>query len=125
MHGIFFRGDLCSKVKIDTASIGKEEAMESGHRHTRRKGLVVINTGNGKGKTSAAIGVLLRAWGRGMKVAMLQFIKHSTANFGEHRAARKIGVVIKPMGDGFTWLSKDKEATRRLALDLWEECKER
>ena len=48
-------------------------------------GLVIVNTGNGKGKTTAALGVALRAWGRGLKVIVLQFIKHSTANFGgEH-----------------------------------------
>lgn len=98
--------------------------MES-KNHRRRKGLVVVNTGNGKGKTSAAMGVLLRAWGRRMRVTMLQFIKHSTANFGEHRAARKMGVEMKPMGDGFTWLSKDIDSTKRLALELWRECKEK
>jgi cob(I)alamin adenosyltransferase len=113
-----------AEIGIKSAAMGKAEAMES-KGHNRRKGLVIVNTGNGKGKTSAAMGVLLRAWGRGMRVAMRQFIKHSTANFGEHRAARKIGVEIKPMGDGFTWLSKDKEATRQLALDLWKECKEK
>ncbi|MDA2932956.1 cob(I)yrinic acid a,c-diamide adenosyltransferase [Acidobacteria bacterium AH-259-D05] len=94
-------------------------------RNPKRKGLVIVNTGNGKGKTSAALGVLLRAWGRGMKVSMLQFIKHSTANFGEHQAARKIGVEIQPMGDGFTWLSKDMEVTKGLALKLWNICKEK
>ena len=54
------------------------------------KGLVIVNTGNGKGKTTAAMGVLFRAWGRDMKVVMLQFIKHTTANFGEQRAAQKM-----------------------------------
>lgn len=89
-----------------------------------KKGLVIVNTGDGKGKTSAALGVLFRAWGRGMRVLMLQFIKHSTANFGEHRAARKIGIKIEPMGDGFTWLSKDIERTKALALDQWERTKQ-
>lgn len=59
-----------------------------------------------------------------MRVLMLQFIKHSTANFGEHRAARKIGIKIEPMGDGFTWLSKDIERTKALALDQWERTKQ-
>ncbi|MFQ5933594.1 MAG: cob(I)yrinic acid a,c-diamide adenosyltransferase [Dehalococcoidia bacterium] len=91
--------------------------------NSRRRGLVIVNTGGGKGKTSAALGVMFRAWGRDMRVSMLQFIKHSTANFGEHRAARKIGVEVKPMGDGFTWLSRDLEASVGLALDLWELAK--
>ena len=88
-------------------------------------GLVIVNTREGKGKTTAALGVLFRAWGRNMRVGMLQFIKHSTANFGEHRAARKIGLELKPMGDGFTWLSNDMEVTKGLAVELWQLCKER
>ena len=88
------------------------------------KGLVIVNTGNGKGKTTAAMGVLLRAWGRNMKVIMLQFIKHSTANFGEQRAAQKMGVEMRAMGDGFTWRSKDLEHTADLARAHWEDCKE-
>ncbi len=88
------------------------------------KGLVIVNTGSGKGKTTAAMGLLFRAWGRDMKVIMLQFIKHSTANFGEQRAAKKIGVEMRAMGDGFTWRSKDIEQTADLARAHWEDCKE-
>ncbi len=88
------------------------------------KGLVIVNTGKGKGKTTAAMGVLLRAWGRNMKVIMLQFIKHSTANFGEQRAAQKMGVEMRAMGDGFTWRSKDLDQTADLARAHWEDCKE-
>ncbi len=88
------------------------------------KGLVIVNTGSGKGKTTAAMGVLLRAWGRGMKVIMLQFIKHSTANFGEQRAAQKMGVEMRAMGDGFTWRSKDLDHTAELARTHWEDCKD-
>ena len=87
------------------------------------KGLVIVNTGSGKGKTTAAMGVLLRAWGRNMKVIMLQFIKHSTANFGEQRAAQRMGVEMRAMGDGFTWRSKDLEHTADLARAHWEDCK--
>ena len=88
------------------------------------KGLVIVNTGSGKGKTTAAMGILFRAWGRDMKVIMLQFIKHSTANFGEQRAAKKIGIEMRAMGDGFTWRSKDIEQTAELARAHWEDCKE-
>jgi len=87
------------------------------------KGLVIVNTGNGKGKTTAAMGLLFRAWGRNMKVIMLQFIKHSTANFGEQRAAQKIGIEIRAMGDGFTWRSKDLDESADLARAHWEDCK--
>ena len=105
-----------------TKATGEEPQSVKGARIN--KGLVIVNTGNGKGKTTAAMGVLFRAWGRGMKVIMLQFIKHSTANFGEQRAAKKIGVEMRSMGDGFTWRSKDLEQTAELARALWEDCKE-
>ncbi len=90
---------------------------------TPRKSLVVVNTGNGKGKTTAALGVLFRAWGRGLNVVMLQFIKSTTSNYGENRAAKKIDMEIISLGGGFTWLSKDIEKDKALARDLWEQCK--
>ena len=90
----------------------------------RRQGLVIVNTGDGKGKTTAALGVLFRAWGRDFNVRMFQFIKHSTANFGEHRAAKKIGLPIESLGDGFTWLSKDMDETTALAVAQWERCRQ-
>jgi cob(I)alamin adenosyltransferase len=89
----------------------------------RRKGLLIVNTGLGKGKTTAAFGMALRAWGRGMRVAVYQFIKPPTANFGEHRAAKRIGLPVFPLGDGFTWKSKDLERTRSLALEQWERAR--
>ena len=89
-----------------------------------KKGLVVINTGNGKGKTTAALGVLFRAWGRDMRVEMFQFLKHTGARFGEKRAADKLGIPIKAMGDGFTWRSKDMDVTIDLARQQWETCRE-
>jgi len=90
-----------------------------------RRALVIVNTGNGKGKTTAALGVLFRAWGRGYHVCMLQFIKSTTSNYGENRAASKIGMEIEALGGGFTWLSKDIEKDKALAHDLWERCKQR
>ena len=88
-----------------------------------RKALVVVNTGNGKGKTTAALGVLFRAWGRGYSVCMLQFIKSTTSNYGENKAAKKIGMEMIALGGGFTWLSKDIEKDKALARELWEQCK--
>ncbi len=90
-----------------------------------RHGLLMVNTGNGKGKTTAALGVMLRAWGRGWKVTMLQFIKTTTSNYGEHRAAQKLGIEIVPLGDGFTWLSKDIEQDRAHAREAWDLAKEK
>ena len=90
-----------------------------------KKGLVIVNTGNGKGKTSAAMGVLFRAWGRDMRVIMLQFIKHTGARFGEQRAAKKINVDMLAYGDGFTWRSRDMDKTAAMAREQWEVCKEK
>ena len=91
----------------------------------RKKGLVIVNTGDGKGKTTAALGLMLRAWGRGMRVCMLQFIKNEKANFGEIKAAHKLGLEITPIGDGFTWTSKDIDETIAHARHGWEEAKKR
>ena len=88
-----------------------------------KKGLVIVNTGNGKGKTTAALGVLFRAWGRDMRIVMLQFLKNENAHFGEIRAAHKLGINIRPVGDGFTWTSKDMDKTTALAIHGWEEAK--
>jgi cob(I)alamin adenosyltransferase len=89
-----------------------------------KKGLVIVNTGDGKGKTTAALGVLFRAWGRGMKVRMFQFIKNTGSHYGEQRAAEKVGIPILALGDGFTWLSKDLEQSGSLAAQQWDNCKE-
>ena len=90
-----------------------------------KKGLVIVNTGAGKGKTTAALGILLRAWGREMRVAMLQFIKNKGARYGEIRAAEKMGVEIIPLGDGWTFKSKDMDETIALARHAWKEAQER
>ena len=85
-----------------------------------RQALVIVLTGRGKGKTTAALGVVLRAWGRGMKTVVLQFVKARTANYGENRAARKLGIEMIPLGEGFTWLSKDIEKDKATARECWE-----
>ena len=85
----------------------------------RRKGLIIVNTGTGKGKTTAASGLAMRARGRGMRVAILQFIKPGTANFGEIRAARDLGITVAGMGDGWTWRSRDLDESAELARAGW------
>ena len=94
-----------------------------GRENTR--GLLICYTGNGKGKTSAALGTLMRAHGRGLKVAMLQFIKRKNSKFGEHITAEELGVEITPLGDGFSWCSEDLEKDRLFALECWETCKDK
>lgn len=89
----------------------------------QRNGLVIVNTGDGKGKSTAALGLLLRATGREMKVAMFQFIKSAETLYGEHVAAARLGVEIVPLGDGFTWLSENIDEDRKLAQAGWERCR--
>lgn len=84
-----------------------------------RHGLLIVNTGHGKGKTTAALGLLLRAAGRDMRVGMFQFIKSAETRYGEHVAAERLGVEIVPLGDGFTWLTENIDQDRALAERGW------
>jgi cob(I)alamin adenosyltransferase len=90
-----------------------------------KKGLLIVNTGDGKGKTTAALGMVLRAWGRGFRICVIQFIKAETGQWGEVRAAKKLGIEWHSMGDGFTWTSKDMDETTARALHGWEIAKEK
>jgi cob(I)alamin adenosyltransferase len=89
------------------------------------KGLVIINTGNGKGKTTAALGMMFRAWGNNMKVVMFQFVKSPEHESGEHKAARRIGIEIVPGGAGFVFNPQDTGKHRALAIEQWQEAKKR
>ncbi len=86
----------------------------------KHKGLVIINTGDGKGKSTAAFGMLLRAWGRDMRVAAVQFIKSQTSKYGEHRALAKMDVEVIPAGRGFTWTSLDLNEDAERARHGWK-----
>jgi cob(I)alamin adenosyltransferase len=104
-----------------------EEARErrrAARARRQQKGLLIVNTGNGKGKTTAALGILTRAWGREMRVGGIQFFKHENANYGELRALARMGIALAPMGDGFTWTSRDLDETRAKALHGWERAKQ-
>jgi cob(I)alamin adenosyltransferase len=93
------------------------------NRPAIKKGLVIVNTGYGKGKTTAALGILMRGWGREMRIGGIQFFKHETASFGEIKAARRMGIELTPMGDGFTWTSRDIDETQAKALHGWDVAK--
>ncbi len=102
-----------------------KEARIAARQNRKKKGLIIVNTGSGKGKTTAALGILLRAWGRDMRIGGIQFFKHETASFGELKALKKMGVELTPMGDGFTWTSKDLDETQAKALNGWEVAKQK
>ena len=88
-----------------------------------RRGILIVNTGDGKGKSTAAFGLALRATGRGKAVKIFQFMKVPTARFGEHRMFEQIGVPVEGLGDGFSWKSQDLERSAQLAREGWEKAK--
>jgi cob(I)alamin adenosyltransferase len=81
--------------------------------------LLLVNTGDGKGKSSAAFGVMLRALARGWKVAVLQFIKSGDWKVGEEEIGRQLGVDWWALGEGFTWDTADPDHDREVAQKAW------
>lgn len=89
------------------------------------KGLLMVNTGDGKGKTTAALGVLIRAAGRGMNCCLIQFMKSKNDRYGEHEALEKLGVEVHTMGDGFTWDTNDPAQDIKTSEETWALCVEK
>ncbi|MEP7147433.1 MAG: cob(I)yrinic acid a,c-diamide adenosyltransferase [Acidobacteriota bacterium] len=89
------------------------------------KGLLMVNTGDGKGKTTAALGVLLRAAGREMKCCLVQFMKSKNDRYGEHESLETLGVEVHTMGDGFTWDTNDRAADIKTSEETWALCVEK
>ena len=81
--------------------------------------LVVVHTGDGKGKTTAAMGTLLRARGHGWPVSVIQFMKSGRWRTGEEQAARQLGVDWWTIGDGFSWNSVDLPRSAGIAAEAW------
>ncbi|MBS1248570.1 MAG: Cob(I)yrinic acid a,c-diamide adenosyltransferase [Chloroflexi bacterium] len=84
-----------------------------------KKGLVLINTGKGKGKTTAALGVLFRAWGQGFRICVIQFIKAETGRWGEVKAARKLGIEWHKTGVGFARTPQEKAEAAAKSQEAW------
>ncbi|MCG8424117.1 MAG: cob(I)yrinic acid a,c-diamide adenosyltransferase [Proteobacteria bacterium] len=113
------------EVTRDRAS--KDEAAQDGasnDKQANRQGQLVVYTGNGKGKTTAALGVAFRALGRDFRVAVLQFIKGKWKT-GERRFAETLpSLVFEVTGKGFTWESDDLSRDAQAARQGWERAKE-
>ena len=86
------------------------------------KGLLMVNTGDGKGKTTCALGLMMRAAGRGMRCCMIQFMKSKNDRYGEHESAELLDIEIHTMGDGFTWDTNDKTQDVKTSEETWELC---
>jgi len=91
----------------------------------KTRGLLIVNTGNGKGKTTCALGLMMRAAGRGLRCCMIQFMKSKTDRYGEHESAEKLGIEIHTMGDGFTWDTNNPEQDRQTSRNTWMLCVEK
>lgn len=91
----------------------------------KEKGLLIVYTGVGKGKTTAALGMALRCIGHGMKVAVVQFIK-GAIDTAEERALKSFGdrVVFLRMGEGYTWETQDRERDTKFAHQAWHRAAE-
>lgn len=88
------------------------------------KSLLIVNTGDGKGKTTAALGQVFRALGHGFKVCVLQFLK-GTWKYGELEAAKRFSdlLEIHALGKGFTWRSENIQQDTQVAQEAWEFAK--
>jgi cob(I)alamin adenosyltransferase len=91
----------------------------------RADSLVLVNTGEGKGKSSAAMGVMARGWARGWRVAVVQFIKSGKWKTGEQKLADHLGVEWNSLGDGFTWESTDLDETEAKGRHAWGVAKKK
>jgi cob(I)alamin adenosyltransferase len=89
----------------------------------RAASVVIVNTGDGKGKSSSAFGVMIRAVARGWKVAVIQAIKSGAWNVGEEKIGRQIGVDWWTIGEGFSWESTDLTRDEGVAREAWRQAK--
>ncbi|MDR6509181.1 cob(I)alamin adenosyltransferase [Novosphingobium capsulatum] len=91
---------------------------------TQEKGLLIVHTGKGKGKTTAAMGMVVRAIGHGQRVGVVQFVKGAMTT-GEKAVfdAFPAHVEFKPMGEGFTWDTQDRARDVAVARAAWDEVK--
>ncbi len=94
-------------------------------KRERRQGVMVVNTGEGKGKSSSAFGMVFRAAGWGMKVCVIQFIKGKWQT-GEQKAAEKFdNIEWHAMGDGFTWNTNNPEQDIKTSREIWAFAREK
>jgi iron complex transport system ATP-binding protein len=91
----------------------------------KAQSVVIVNTGDGKGKSTAAFGTAMRAVARGWQVCVIQFVKSGRWKVGEEQSARRLGVEWWAAGDGFTWDSTNMDRTEALAREAWRVAREK
>jgi cob(I)alamin adenosyltransferase len=101
---------------------GDRGSAEPRRRKPRDVPLLIVLTGAGKGKSTSAFGMLLRAWARGYRCGVFQFVKSGKWKVGEAKAAAALGGIDwEKMGDGWSWLSRDLVESAELAREGWAE----
>jgi cob(I)alamin adenosyltransferase len=90
-----------------------------------KRGLVIVHTGTGKGKTTAALGLVFRAWGHGMRVCVIQFIKRENKELGEFKAAERMGIEWHQTGDGFVFDPAKRAAAKAKTQRAWALAQEK
>lgn len=123
-----------TKAKLSEAELDARHAQKMRRKKEARdkilatktveKGLLIVHTGKGKGKTTAAFGLVLRALGHGKKIGIVQFVKGQWET-GERVALEKFGdqVTVNTMGEGFTWETQDRQRDIAAAKSAWEKAK--
>lgn len=108
------------RLKMQRRKVVQEQRLAE---RTREKGLIIVHTGNGKGKTTAALGMVLRSLGHGYKVAIVQFIKGAWEP-AEKAAFAPWGDQIEfhALGEGFTWETQDRDRDQLKAAEAWEKA---
>ena len=91
----------------------------------REPSLVLVNTGDGKGKSTSAFGTAIRAVARGWRVAVIQFLKSGEWSVGEEQIGRQLGIDWLALGDGFTWDSEDLGESEAIAREAWRVAREK
>lgn len=105
------------KAKMERLKASVDRRIEAAQEE---RGLLIVYTGAGKGKTTAALGMAIRCIGHGMKVAVVQFIK-GAIDTAEERVLKSFGnqVTFLRMGEGYTWETQDRERDTRFAQQAW------
>lgn len=104
---------------VPTEALSEDPRPDDLHR---APSVVVLNTGDGKGKSSAAFGVMIRSIARGWPVAVVQFVKSGKWHVGEEKIGRQLGVDWLNVGDGFTWESDNLDHDKALAREGWAQA---
>jgi len=116
------KAKMAKRKAVQDAEVASKPILE--------KGLLIVHTGPGKGKSTAAFGLALRAWNQGWPVGVFQFVKSAKWKVGEERALKVLGetgeggtVAWHKMGEGWSWVQRDLASSEEAAREGWEQVK--